>query len=1069
MPFEPVSSKVSFPDMERDVLQFWKDKDIFRRSMKEREDGPIFTFFEGPPTANGAPGVHHVLARVFKDVIPRFKTMQGYQVPRKGGWDTHGLPVELAVEAELNLSTKRDIEAYGIAKFNEKCKESVFRYVQDWESLSERIAFWVDMDDPYVTYSNEYIESGWWIFNQLWDKDLIYQGYRVTPHCPRCVTSLSSHEVALGYKDDTEDPSVHVKFRIQDTDKARELLGEGGSPAYLLAWTTTPWTLPGNTGLAVAVGARYVIAEGPWGKDGSKERFILADALTDQALEGDYEIVGEFSGRELVGLTYDPLFDYAVPDGYAGKVVSADFVLLTEGTGIVHIAPAYGAEDLSVGNAEGLPVVHTVNIDGAMLDYDGIPWSGKFFKDADPNIAADLDERGLLLRGGTMTHTYPFCWRCDAPLLYYAKESWYIRTTALKDRLISANREIGWVPEHIGEGRFGEWLQNNVDWALSRERYWGTPIPLWLCDGCDDPTPIGSIEQLAGQPGLAGYTDGMDLHRPFIDDVTFSCDSCAGTYRRIPEVMDAWYDSGAMPVAQWHYPFENTDVFEQQQMADYICEGVDQTRGWFYTLHALAVLLFDRPAYKNVLSLGHILDEAGEKMSKSRGNVVEPWDILEARGADALRWYMYTASTPGNARRFSANLVGDTVRRFLLPLWNTYSFFVTYANVDGFEPASTPAPTLSDRPLLDRWLVSRLQSLIAAVTDAMERYEVMEATHTIESFVDELSTWYVRRNRRRFWKSDNDADKAAAYHTLYEALTTLSRLLAPFTPFVAEHMHRNLVSSLTEDEPESVHLAEWPQVDDALRDEQTEADVRLAMRLSSLGRAVRGRAQIKVRQPLQEMLVMLPGRTDRESLARIEDQLLEELNVKAVSPVDDESAFLSVRVRPNLQNLGRRLGGDLPKLTTHIEGLSDADLNTVAARVRDEQSQELAGFELSHEDLLVDTSDREGFISGAEGIYTVALNTEITTELEREGLARELVRHLQELRRSAGLDVSDRITAYVSGDGDGVAGALSDFGDYVRQETLSVDILQTAPGDGAATNTVKLDEATVTIGVEKTG
>ena len=1067
MPFSPVSSRVSFPDMEADILQFWKDNDIFRRSMKERENGPIFTFFEGPPTANGAPGVHHVLARVFKDVIPRFKTMQGYQVPRKGGWDTHGLPVELAVEAELNLTSKRDIEAYGIAEFNEKCKESVFRYVQEWENLSERIAYWVDMDDPYVTYSNDYIESGWWIFNQLWNKELIYQGYRVTPHCPRCVTSLSSHEVAQGYKDDAEDPSVHVKFRIKDTDKSRDLLGDSDIPAYLLAWTTTPWTLPGNTGLAVAVGAQYVIVEGPWGLNGEPERLILAEALIDESLEGDYEILGALSGRDLVGLIYEPLFDYAVPDGYEGKVVAADFVLLTEGTGIVHIAPAYGAEDLNVGREEGLPVVHTVNIDGAVTEFEGVPWSGKFFKDADPDITADLRQRGLLLKGGTITHTYPFCWRCDAPLLYYAKESWYIRTTALKDRLISANREIGWVPEHIGEGRFGEWLQNNVDWALSRERYWGTPIPLWLCDGCGDGTAIGSIEQLAGQPGLEGYADGIDLHRPFIDDVTFACASCGGRKRRIPEVMDAWFDSGAMPVAQWHYPFENAEVFEQQQMADYICEGVDQTRGWFYTLHALAVLLFDRPAYKNVLSLGHILDEAGEKMSKSRGNVVEPWEILDARGADALRWYMYTASTPGNARRFSENLVGDTVRRFLLPLWNTYSFFVTYANVDGFDPATTPAPALSDRPLLDRWLVSRLQGLISTVTDAMERYEVMEATHAIESFVDELSTWYVRRNRRRFWKSDNDSDKAAAYHTLYEALTTISRLLAPFTPFVAEHMHRNLATAIGADTLQSVHLGKWPTANDALRDTVVEDDVRLAMRLSSLGRAVRGRAQIKVRQPLAEMLVMLPGRAERESLSRIEDQLMEELNVKAVRAVDDESAFLSARVRPNLQNLGRRLGGELPKLTAHIESLSDADLNAVAARVRNEQSQDMAGFELSHEDLLVDTSDRAGFLSGAEGIYSLALNTEITRELAREGMARELVRHLQELRRTAGLDISDRIHAYISGDGEMVTAALTDFGDYVRQETLSIEILRSAPADGATTNTVKLDEDTVTIGVEK--
>ncbi len=1067
MPFSPVSSRVSFPDMEGDILRFWKENNIFKRSMSERENGSIFTFFEGPPTANGAPGVHHVLARVFKDVIPRFKTMQGYQVPRKGGWDTHGLPVELAVEAELNLSSKRDIEAYGIAEFNEKCRESVFRYVQDWESLSERIAYWVDMDDPYVTYSNDYIESGWWIFGQLWQKGLIYQGYRVTPHCPRCVTSLSSHEVALGYRDDVEDPSVHVKFRIKDDKTARDLLGENSTTAYLLAWTTTPWTLPGNTGLAVAIGARYVIVEGPWGLNGEPERLILSEALIDQAIDGPYTTLNTIHGRDLVGLTYEPLFNYAVPPGYAGQVVAADFVLLTEGTGIVHIAPAYGAEDLSVGQAEGLPVVHVVTIDGNVSDHDGMPWSGTFFKDADPAITEDLRQRGLLLRGGAITHTYPFCWRCDSPLLYYAKESWYIRTTALKERLISANREIGWVPEHMREGRFGEWLQNNVDWALSRERYWGTPIPLWICADCGNETALSSIQELASQPGLQGYTDGLDLHRPFIDAVTFSCDACGGSKRRIPEVMDAWYDSGAMPIAQWHYPFENADIFEQQQMADYICEGVDQTRGWFYTLHALAVLLFDRPAYRHVLSLGHILDEDGEKMSKSRGNVVEPWEILNTHGADALRWYMYTASTPGNARRFSANLVSDTIRRFLLPLWNTYSFFVTYANVDGFDPIATPTLPLADRPLLDRWLISRLNGLVTGVTDAMERYEVMEATHAIESFVDELSTWYIRRNRRRFWKSDNDADKAAAYRTLYETLTTLARLLAPFTPFIAEHMHRNLAAALPDAAPASVHLADWPQADAALRDNKTEDDVRLAVRLSSLGRAVRGRAQIKVRQPLQELLVMLPGRADQESLARIEDQLKEELNVKAVRPVDDESAFLSVRLLPNLQLLGRRLGADLPKLAAHLAGLGDGELQTVAARVRNKQPQDLAGFTLSHEDLILDTSDRPGFLSGAEGVYSLALNTEVTEKLAREGLARELVRRLQELRRDADLNVSDRIRAYVSGGDARLAGALSDFGDYVRQETLAIDILQSPPVDGTATNSVTIDDLPVTLGVER--
>ena len=1067
MLFAPVSSKVSFPDMEKDILRFWKDNDVFRRSMQQREDGQVFTFFEGPPTANGAPGVHHVLARVFKDVIPRFKTMQGYTVPRKGGWDTHGLPVELAVEAELNLTSKRDIEAYGIAEFNEKCRESVFRYVQEWESLSERIAYWVDMDDPYVTYSNNYIESGWWIFNQLWEKGLIYQGYRVTPHCPRCVTSLSSHEVALGYREDTPDPSVHVKFRIKNNDVARRVLDTLDYPAYLLAWTTTPWTLPANTGLAVASGARYVLVEGPWGPAQETERLIVAEALIDDVLEGEYTVIDTIPGRDLVDLIYEPLFNYALPEGYSGRVFTADFVSLGEGTGIVHVAPAYGAEDLAVGREEGLPVVHVVNIDGAVTEHAGVRYSGRFFKDADPDITEDLQRRGLLYRSGVIEHTYPFCWRCDSPLLYYAKESWYIRTTEVKDRLVSANREIGWRPEHIQEGRFGEWLQNNVDWALSRERYWGTPIPVWICQDCGDQTAIGSIDALAGQPGLEGYQEGLDLHRPYIDGVSFACGACSGRKQRVPEVMDAWYDSGAMPVAQWHYPFENQDVFERQQMADYICEGVDQTRGWFYTLHALAVLLFDRPAYRNVISLGHILDEAGDKMSKSRGNVVEPWEILDARGADALRWYMYTASTPGNARRFSENLVADTVRRFLLPLWNSYSFFVTYANVDGFDPKTTPAPPISERPVLDRWLISRLQDVADTVTKAMEDYDVTTATHTIESFTDQLSTWYVRRNRRRFWKSDNDSDKAAAYHTLYQALTTLSRLLAPFTPFIAEHIYRNLVASVDADAPESAHLADWPVADASLRDPQVEADVLLAEELSSLGRSVRSRAQIKVRQPLGEVVIMLPGRAERESLERIEDQLREELNVKRVRSVLNDASFRSSQIRPNLPRLGPRYSGKMAGLTQAFRRLDDDAVSDIVARVRAGQDVSIGEFTLAPDDLLVDSSDRPGFLSGGDDNHSLALDTTITVELAREGLARELVRHMQELRRSAGLDVSDRITAYVYRGGDSLTAAIADHSDYIQQEILAIDIQQRPPGLKAVDLNITLDGQTVTIGVEK--
>ena len=1065
MTFQPVSNRASFPEMEDKVLQFWKDHDIFKKSVNSREGGPVFTLYEGPPTANGTPGVHHVLGRVFKDVIPRFKTMQGYYAPRKAGWDTHGLPVELGIEQELGLHSKREIEDYGIAEFNAKCRESVFRYVKEWETLSDRIAFWVDMDDPYVTFANDYIESGWWIFKQLWDKDLIYKDYKVTPHCPRCVTSLSSHEVALGYREDTPDPSVHVKLRIVDSEEARSALPSLDVPTSLLAWTTTPWTLPANVALAVAEEARYVVVEGSF-NSGRRERLILAEALADAIIEEPYEVVATVTGKELVGITYEPLFTFVTPDKPAYRVISADFVSLNDGTGIVHIAPAYGAEDLEVGRAEGLPIVHSVDLDGSVRDFPDIPYAGKFFKEADPPIMEDLSRRGLLYRSGEIKHTYPFCWRCDSPLLYYAKESWYIRTTALKDRLIQANQEIDWHPEHIREGRFGEWLQNNVDWALSRERFWGTPIPVWVCDNCGHQTAIGSTNELQDQKQLQGYAGEMDLHRPFLDEVTFACPECEGRMARVPEVMDAWYDSGAMPVAQWHYPFENADLFDRHSPADFICEGVDQTRGWFYTLHALSVLLFDRPAYNHVISFGHILDENGEKMSKSKGNVVEPWSVLDHRGADALRWYMYSATAPGNPRRFSEDLVGDTVRRFLLPLWNTYSFFVTYANLDGFDPQSGTAPSAAERPLLDRWLLSSLQSLIATVTQNLESYNITEAARAIEKFVEELSSWYVRRSRRRFWKSEDDTDKRSAYHSLYETLTTLSLLLAPFTPFMADEMYRNLVAGNDTNAPESVHLASWPEAQTEIRDEMIEGDVRLAMRLSSLGRSARSKAQIKVRQPLAEALVLLPSAGERESLGRIADQLRDELNVKEIVAAEDETAFLQFSVRPNLARLGPRLGREMGAVAKVIQSLEGEDLAQVAGRARAGLSVEIAGTTLTSEDLLVESEDRAGYISTNESTTTIAIDTTVTAELAEEGFARDLVRHIQELRRTAGLEISDRITAFVHGD-EYVSHVLERHGDYIRQETLALSLLSEQPGDGVATETVTLDDQQVTIGVEK--
>ncbi|MBI4234040.1 MAG: isoleucine--tRNA ligase, partial [Chloroflexi bacterium] len=815
--FKPVSSKVDFPSLEERILAFWREREVFRRTWDERGGAPLFVLYEGPPTANGSPGIHHVLARVYKDVIPRFKTMKGYRVLRKGGWDTHGLPVELEVEKELGISTKPEIETYGIERFNARCRESVFRYVKEWEAMTERVAFWIDMKHAYVTCENDYIESVWWILRQLWDAGLIYRGVKSAPHCPRCVTTLSSHEVALGYQENTPDPSVYVQFRVVggESPLAREL-ASGGAPVYILAWTTTPWTLPGNTALAVHPQAEYSLVEVE--KDGKKERLVLATKLLGSALVGDYTVLhGGIRGEALEGLRYEPLYDpfrYEAawptpsihnqpdtivrlrPDGGASlgrrdsfpgtyPVITSDFVTLEDGTGVVHIAPAFGQEDYEAGLQHGLYFVQHVDLQGKVLGR--YPFAGKFVKEADPLVMEDLAQRGLLYGRGVYHHTYPFCWRCDAPLLYYAKPSWYIRTTEVKDRLVSANQEINWFPEHVKEGRFGEWLRNNVDWAISRERYWGTPIPLW-----GHPTPdalqyhyqmggdeedaylcVGSREELEG---LAVKEDkarvsSLDLHRPYVDAIQVRCPTCGEAMRRIPEVMDCWFDSGAMPLAQFHYPLENaTAPQDGRYPGDYICEAVDQTRGWFYSLHAVATLLekatggkVTAPSFRNVICLGLVMDEKGDKMSKSRGNVVNPWDLLRAHGADALRWYLYTASAPGNSRRFSAGQVEEVVRRFHLILWNTYSFFVTYANLDGFDPSASPKvmPT-SD---LDRWVLSELNMLVGEVSQLLDSYNPTDAGRRIEGFVDMLSTWYVRRSRRRFWKSVNDEDKLSAYHT----------------------------------------------------------------------------------------------------------------------------------------------------------------------------------------------------------------------------------------------------------------------------------------------------------------
>jgi isoleucyl-tRNA synthetase len=1030
--FKPVASKMSFPEMEECILRFWKEGRIFERSVEERAGAAPFILYEGPPTANGSPGIHHVLSRVFKDVIPRFRTMKGYWAPRRAGWDTHGLPVELEIERELGLTSKNQIEEYGVAKFNARCRESVFRYLKEWESLTERIGFWVDMEHPYVTMKNEYIESCWWIIKSLWDRGLIYQGHRVTPHCPRCGTSLSSHEVSLGYRDDAKDPSIYVKFKLDlsmvggsDSDEVRKVL-YSEVPTYFLAWTTTPWTLPGNTALALALDAEYALVEME-STMGDKERLILARELLPSVLREDYSVMATFAGRELVGFRYQPLFDPARYDvGFArflkkqsgqvltqpsGKfetwVIAGDFVSLTDGTGIVHIAPAFGEVDYEAGKQEELFYVQQVDLQGKITGT--YPFSGKFVKEADPLILDDLKSRGLLYRSETIQHTYPFCWRCDAPLLYYAKPSWYIRTTALKEKLISRNEEINWYPEHIKHGRFGDWLENNVDWAFSRERYWGTPLPIWQCQECQEYECVASRQEMKGKPGLQGWQDDLDLHRPFIDGVSYRCARCGGTMRRVPDVMDCWFDSGAMPVAQWHYPFFKSEVnktygvkdkesFEPWFPAGYICEAVDQTRGWFYTLHAISTLVFDRPCFKNVICLGHILDAKGEKMSKARGNVVEPWAVIGASGADALRWYMLTASPPGNVRRFSTDQVTQVFRKFLLTLWHTYSFFVTYANIDHFDPNSAPPSEFDSE--LDRWILSELNLLIHQVDTGLENYDPTGAGRRIEEFVDSLSNWYVRRSRRRFWKSENDADKQAAYHTLYRCLVTLSKLLAPFTPFVGEELYQNLVRSVDAEAAESVHLADFPVADLSQVDEALSANTQLAMKVSSLGRAARSQARLKVRQPLAEVLVKVRSGAERKGLEEMAPQILEELNVKALKFMEE-----------------------------------------------------------------VGVADNPDFSVAQEGGYVVAMSTRLTPELAAEGRAREIVHRLQTMRRSAGFDIADHIITYYQGEAS-LETVMRDFAPYIEQETLSRHLEKGVPED-AYRETHRLDGEEIVLGVKK--
>lgn len=1070
MAFKDVDTRASFPALEQEVAAWWSERGILRRALEAGDPARPFIFFEGPPTANGRPGIHHVEARVAKDIVVRYHRMRGQKViGARGGWDTHGLPVELEIEKELGFSGKPDIEKFGIAEFNARCKASVQRYIEEWERMTNRIAFWIDLDNPYATYQNEYIESLWWILKTFWDQGLLFRDYKVTMHCPRCGTSLSDAEVSLGFEDDVDDPSVWLRFRVRPSGHAHDAELAG---AAFLAWTTTPWTLPANVALAVKPGADYALVEYSGGEQ--PERLVLAEALAARVLgEDSYRVLGRFKGDSLWGVRYEHLFE-GVPGQsepadleQAYRVVADDFVSLEDGTGIVHIAPAYG--DLEIGRAYGLPTLFSVDLAGKTLpQYDGLGFGGMFFKQADPLITRNLKERGLLFRGGRVRHAYPFCWRCKTPLLYYAKPSWYIRTTARKERLQALNQQIDWVPEHIKNGRFGNWLVNNIDWAVSRERYWGTPLPIWVCEQCGSVEVVGSVAELSQKAGRD--LGELDLHRPMVDEIGWAC-ACGGQHRRVPDVADAWFDSGSMPVAQWHYPFENKELFEQVAgQADFISEAIDQTRGWFYTLHAVATLLFDRPAYNHVICLGHILDGKGEKMSKSRGNVVNPWEVIDSYGADATRWYMFASAPPYNPRRFSGELVGDLLRQFMLTLWNTYAFFVTYANLDGWTPAKlAPDPALAPT---DRWALARLNALVRDVTQMLEGYDIHGPARAIEAFVEELSNWYVRRNRRRFWKAEDDADKNAAYQTLYMCLTSVAGLLAPFTPFLAEAIYRNLVAEHWPDAPESVHLAPWPASDPALIDEQLLADTALLLETISLGRAARRGAGLKVRQPLGELWVRVPAGA-AEGLRRFEADLRDELNVKAVRYLDASTDLVEYRFKPNLRVVGKKYGKLVPALTAALKALEGPQARAAARAVEQGLPFELAldgqTLALQPDEVLVESSSPQGYAVAEGGGVLVALDTTVTPELRREGLARELVRNIQDARKSAGFAIADRIAVALGGAGGDaeLAETLRVWGDSIRAETLADELALAEPPAGAHTEALDLDGRALTVAVTK--
>ncbi|TMK41266.1 MAG: isoleucine--tRNA ligase [Actinobacteria bacterium] len=1053
MPHRPVDPQLALPELELEVLARWRERDVFAESLRRRADAEPWVFYEGPPTANGPPGSHHVLARVFKDIYPRYKTMRGHRVERKGGWDCHGLPVEIAVEQELGITSKDQIEAYGIAAFNARCRESVFAYVEEWKRLTERIGFWIDLDDAYRTLDESYIESVWWALRQIYDKGLLYEGHKVVPYCPRCGTALSSHEVALGYRDVT-DPSIYVRLPV------RGGAGPLAADSELLVWTTTPWTLVSNAAVAVDPEMTYVRARPP----GGGAELVVAEARSEAVLGEGAEVLDRFAGAELVGARYEPPFDFIGAEAYGERghtVLAADFVSAEEGTGLVHTAIAFGEDDYRLGEQYGLEVVNPVRADGTYDERIG-PFAGRFVKDADPDLVEDLRARGRLWRAEAYEHSYPHCWRCGTPLLYYAKPSWYIATSRLRDRLLAANETVSWHPEHIKHGRFGEWLRGNVDWALSRERYWGTPLPIWRCPAghvhC-----VGSFSELAELSGR----ELSDHHRPFVDDVGFACPECGERMERALEVIDVWFDSGAMPFAQYHAPFQGEERFATQFPADFVCEALDQTRGWFYSLLAVSTLLYDRAPYRNVVCLGLILDAEGQKMSKSRGNIVVPGDVIDRYGADALRWYFFTSKAPWDGYRFSVESVGEGVRLFLRQLWSTYGFYVLYANANAIEAeGGTPpsSPSAGRGPgagaedaaagLLDRWARSRLSATVETVRSRLDAYDATSAGRAIAGFVDELSNWYVRRSRRRFWDGD-----PAAFATLHHCLVSVSRLLAPFTPFMSDEIYDNLDGS----EP-SVHLCDFPAPEADAHDRELERAMAVSRETVRLGLAARSQAKVKLRQPLRAGVVVATG-SEREAIERLSSIVAGELNVKELRFVAGAEELGRYEVRPNYRSLGPRFGKSMPRVADAVAAL---DAGAVAEAMGAGRPVGLSvdgrEHELSAQDLQLVLAPPEGYAVEREGSHAVALELELDPALEREGLAREVVHAVQSARKAAGLAVEDRIVLDLGGDAELVA-AARDHQAYVAGETLAVEL--SFNGGGTEPESTVIDGRELLIGLRR--